>query len=210
MSEHVAEALDKIYQQYQKLPTVQGEIANGYLSQNFVPGTGSLRPLVMLIGEAPGRNEDKLGKPFVGAAGKVLDDLLAAVGLDRAGECWVTNTVKYRPVWTYPSDRTGQLVVRNRTPDTYEVEAARPYLAQEVKLLAPRVIVPLGATALRCVDSGPAKNRLARGQFTQLHGWRWYPTYHPAAVLYGRGRQGKIYQAMLADFTKIAEVARGA
>lgn len=195
--------LEKIYQEYQQEKVFLGEIDHQYMSSTFVPGTGSLTPLVMFIGEAPGRTEDREGKPFVGAAGKVLNDLLAAVGLARE-DCWITNVVKYRPVWT-DLGSSGQRKVRNRTPDPHEVEAARPYLAREVRALRPKVIVPLGATALRCVDYGATQGRLRRSRLTTVGAWTWYPTYHPAAVLYGRGRQGAIYQAMLADFAKIKE-----
>jgi uracil-DNA glycosylase family 4 len=188
--------IEKLWQKCQQNRTFLREQTNGYMSTTLVPGVGNLMPRVMLIGEAPGRNEDREGKPFVGAAGKVLDGVLADVGLAR-DECWITNVVKFRPIWAEPSYRTGKLVVRNRTPDGDEIFAGRILLREEVRIIAPAVIVPLGATALRCVDYGANAGLLRRGEVLDLHGYRWAPTYHPAATLYGRGREGRIYQDMV-------------
>jgi uracil-DNA glycosylase family 4 len=99
-----------------------------------VPGEGSLSPSVMFVGEGPGANEDKQGRPFVGDAGKILDGLLASIGFSRM-DVFIGNTVKCRP----PS---------NRTPTSFEIETCKPFLVSQIALLTPRIIVILGNAAL--------------------------------------------------------------
>src|ERR1700752_354750 len=101
----------------------------------MVPGEGSPDAEVMFVGEAPGANEDRLGRPFVGRAGALLDELLAAAGLG-GDDLWITNVVKARPP-------------KNRDPKAPEVAHCMPWLETEVALIRPRVIVPLGRHALK-------------------------------------------------------------
>ena len=120
----------------------------------------------MFVGEAPGATEDQLGRPFVGRAGKLLDELLAEAGLVR-GDVWITNVVKARPP-------------KNRDPKAPEVEHWMPVLQQEVELIRPRLIVPLGRHALKHFAPA-AKIGEVHGQLTDGN---LFPLYHPAAAMY--------------------------
>ena len=104
-------------------------------AKNLCFARGSAEARIMLVGEAPGRDEDLQGKPFVGRAGQLLDRMLAAIGLDE-GQIYITNTVYWRP----PG---------NRTPTPQEVEACAPFLARQIELLSPRVLVLLGGAAVK-------------------------------------------------------------
>ncbi|MBX6423542.1 uracil-DNA glycosylase [Thermosulfurimonas sp. F29] len=134
-----------------------------------VPGEGPSPSSVMLVGEAPGREEDLEGRPFVGAAGKLLDRMLAAVGLKRS-EIYITNVVKCRP----PG---------NRTPEREELEACRPYLARQIRLVKPRAILALGAVAARSLLLTEEPLSRIRGKVHHLEGIPVVPTYHPAYLL---------------------------
>jgi len=131
-----------------------------------VPGEGNPQAAVMFVGEAPGATEDQLGRPFVGRAGKLLDELLAEAGLVR-GDVWITNVVKARPP-------------KNRDPKAPEVAHWMPVLQQEVELIRPRLIVPLGRHALKhfapAAKIGEVHGRLTDGNL--------FPLYHPAAAMY--------------------------
>lgn len=137
-----------------------------------VPGEGHPLARVFLVGEAPGRWEDVTGRPFVGKAGKVLDGLLASVGLSRRA-VYVTNVVKCRP-----SDGG-----KDRKPLDAEVEACRPFLKQQLFLVRPDVVVALGATALSWFAPEERISRV-RGKAFSAYGFLVYPVYHPAAVLH--------------------------
>ncbi len=138
-----------------------------------VPGYGPATARVMAVGEAPGENEDREGKPFVGAAGRLLTSLLESVGLDRR-DIYITNIVKCRPP-------------RNRDPEPLEVEACSHYLDEQIELLQPDVILLLGRHALQRLLPGA-------GGISTLHGERvrrddrvYVPLFHPAAALYNGG-----------------------
>jgi DNA polymerase len=137
-----------------------------------VPGEGSGTARVLLVGEAPGRNEDESGRPFCGAAGKNLDLGLRAAGIDRA-DCFVTSIVKCRPP-------------KNRDPTPQEKAACRPYLVEQVGALRPRVIVALGRHGLHGIlDELPADFAELAGTF--LAGPDGIPVFvslHPAAIIY--------------------------
>lgn len=136
-----------------------------------VPGDGCDTAKVMLLGEAPGRSEDLGGRPFVGAAGRVLTAALAEVGWRRE-DVYITNLVKCRPP-------------QNRDPLPAEMLACRPYFIEELKLLKPGVVILLGRHALVAV-APELKISVAHGKpFRKTPGGRWYcPAYHPAATLY--------------------------
>jgi DNA polymerase len=138
-----------------------------------VPGYGPVTARIMAVGEAPAETEDREGKPFVGAAGRLLTQLLEGVGLDRR-DIYITNVIKCRP----PG---------NRDPEQLEVEACSHYLDEQVGMLHPQVILVLGRHALARLLPGA-------GSITKLHGQRirrgdrlYVPLYHPAAALYNGG-----------------------
>jgi uracil-DNA glycosylase len=111
--------------------------AIGYERRNNVYGEGDPCARLMVVGEGPGETEDQLGRPFVGRAGQLLDRMLAAIGLARE-EVYICNTVKCRP--TLP----GSNGLRNRAPDTQEMENCRPFLDEQIAVVAPEVILALG------------------------------------------------------------------
>lgn len=150
---------------------------------NAVPGTGCAEARVLFIGEGPGYWEDRKGEPFVGASGELLDKILASIGLSRK-TVYIANIVKCHPMKD-PSDPEARGNDRPPTPE--EAAACRPYLDEQIRLIAPRLIVTLGAVAARELLGEPSITRV-RGQ------WRSYapqggspirvlPTYHPAALL---------------------------
>jgi DNA polymerase len=130
---------------------------------------------VVIVGEAPGRQEDEEGRPFVGAAGRVLDGLLAAAGL-RRDEVYITNVVK-----SHPTDRRGG---PNRAPRRSEVAACLPWLRQQLAIIRPRLVVTLGAHALQAFRPGETIARV-HGRPFRAAGVTVLPLYHPAVALYG-------------------------
>lgn len=151
---------------------------------NFVPGEGSPDAAIMLIGEAPGKNEDLQGRPFVGAAGKLLDELIESIGLRRE-DVFITNVLKARP----PG---------NRDPLPGEAEHNWPWLERQIAAIRPRLIVLLGRHAMarflpnRKISRDHGRPRLLRGQV-------YLPVYHPAAALY----TGALRETLFEDFAQI-------
>jgi uracil-DNA glycosylase len=151
--------------------------AIGYERRNNVYGEGDPFARLMVVGEGPGETEDELGRPFVGRAGQLLDRMLGAIGLAR-GEVYICNTVKCRATVPGPNGP------RNRAPDPEEMENCRPFLEEQIAIVAPQVLLALGAPA--------AKWFLGSGfQITRMRG-RWYVgprdtplmvTFHPAYIL---------------------------
>jgi uracil-DNA glycosylase len=137
-------------------------------------GTGDPDADLMFVGEAPGFNEDKQGKPFVGQAGKLLDQLLAEIGLER-GQCFIANVLKCRP----PG---------NRDPAPLEIEACEGHLFRQIELIQPRVVCSLGNFATKLLSGRPEGITKVRGvpQVRELGGRTvfLYPIFHPAAALY--------------------------
>ncbi len=134
-----------------------------------VPGEGDRRARVLFVGEGPGAEEDRQGRPFVGPAGQLLDRMLEAVGLRRE-EVFIANVVKCRP----PD---------NRTPTDDEAEACLNYLRRQVRLLRPEIIVCMGGTAVRHLIDRDARVSQIRGQWVRRVGVDMLATYHPAALL---------------------------
>lgn len=134
-----------------------------------VPGQGSQTADIMFIGEGPGHNEDQQGVPFVGQAGKVLNHMLEQIGLQRE-DVFVTNMVKCRPP-------------NNRDPLAEELEACKPYMDQQIELIAPKVIVTLGRFSFSKFFPGEAIGQ-ARGKPRKWNSRIVYPMYHPAAALH--------------------------
>jgi uracil-DNA glycosylase len=136
---------------------------------NLVPGEGSAAAPVVIVGEAPGANEDAQGRPFVGRAGAILDDLLLAAGLARE-EVFITNVVKARP----PG---------NRDPRSDEVAHHLPFLEAQLEVIRPRLVVPLGRHALKRFAPDLAIGEV-HGHVVQRDGRTLFPMYHPAAALH--------------------------
>jgi DNA polymerase len=155
---------------------------------NVVFGAGNPLALLMLVGEGPGADEDRLGQPFVGAAGKLLDRILAACGITR-GEVYIANIVKCRP----PG---------NRVPSKEEAEACLTFLRRQFELIKPRIIVLLGSTALQHLIGAEARITRVRGQWVgPLYGARVMPTYHPAALLRDPAKKREVWE----DFQRIRD-----
>jgi uracil-DNA glycosylase family 4 len=150
-----------------------------------VPGDGSLNADVMFIGEGPGRNEDRTGKPFVGAAGKFLDELLESIELKRS-EVFIGNVVKCRPP-------------NNRTPLLSEIEACKPYLYAQIAIIQPKVICTLGNTPLATLISPNLTIGKVHGQVFEKDGFTFVPLYHPAAALYHNALKDTLKE----DFKKL-------
>ena len=156
-------------------------------------GTGSVNADLMLIGEGPGAEEDRLGVPFVGRSGKLLDTLLLEeMNIDRS-LCYISNVVKCRPP-------------ENRDPKAEEVEACSPYLKKQLEIIEPKVIVTLGNFATRLLLDTKIGITELRGKLYQYLGFTLIPTFHPAAAL--RGRAGVI-ENMRADLRKAKEIING-
>ena len=142
--------------------------------KNTVPGEGAENPVVMVIGEGPGADEDAAGRPFVGRAGQLLDKMLAAIELSRDSNCYIANMIKCRP----PG---------NRDPQGDETEACAPFLERQIQLLNPRFILCAGKiSAQKLLKTGDSMWKL-RGKFFDFEaGGRKIPliaTYHPSALL---------------------------
>jgi DNA polymerase len=143
--------------------------------KNAVPGEGVERPLVMVIGEGPGADEDASGRPFVGNAGQLLDRMLAAVGLYREKNCFIANTVKCRPP-------------NNRDPLPEETAACSRFLARQIRLLKPRLILCVGRIAVQTMLGSHASMGSLRGGFVPYEAAEdltipLIATYHPSAIL---------------------------
>jgi uracil-DNA glycosylase len=137
---------------------------------NAVPGEGPLDPLVMIIGEGPGYNEDQAGRPFVGPAGQYLDKWLDAIGLVRDRNVWIGNVVKCRPP-------------ENRDPRPEESDACIPYLREQIALVRPRLIMTVGRISLRLLTGTTQGITRVHGSFFRYEGIPLVPTFHPSAVL---------------------------
>ena len=152
---------------------IRGHVPCGFeiceQAANLVPGEGNPDAGVVFVGEAPGASEDKLGRPFVGSAGKLLDALLEQAGLER-GDVFITNVVKARP----PG---------NRDPRADEVAHHLPWLEAQLDVIEPDLIVPLGRHALARF-APDLKISQAHGRVAERDGRRLFPMYHPAAALH--------------------------
>jgi uracil-DNA glycosylase len=132
-------------------------------------GTGNPNADLMFVGEAPGRDEDLSGKPFVGRAGQLLTDIITAMKLSR-DDVYIANVIKCRPP-------------ENRNPEPDELAACRPYIRKQIEMIKPRVIVTLGRFALQSTLERDVAISGARGEWFDFNGIRLMPTYHPAYLL---------------------------
>ncbi len=138
--------------------------------QKAVPGIGSAAPLVMVVGEGPGADEDAQGLPFVGPAGKLLDKMLAAIDLSRDSNVFIANVVKCRPPM-------------NRDPEVDEQESCAPFLLRQIGLLRPSYILSLGRVATHALLGCKDPITRIHGRFFDFHGIALMPSYHPSALL---------------------------
>lgn len=154
----------------------------GGMRKNAVPGEGNPHARIVWIGEGPGADEDEQGRPFVGAAGRLLDRLIVAMGLARE-EVFIGNVVKCRPP-------------NNREPEPDEVHACLPYLARQIELIRPEIIVILGATALKALIDPKAYITRMRGKWIERGGIMIMPTFHPAALLRDPAKKHDVWEDM--------------
>ena len=161
------------------------ELAKG--ATQLVFGDGSADAELVFIGEAPGKHEDIQGLPFVGAAGKFLNEMLASIGLKRA-DVYITNIVKYRP----PD---------NRDPYPDEKTEFLPFLRKQLEVIKPKLVITLGRHSMECFLPGLQISQ-CHGQPKRYKGQVYLPLFHPAAALYN----GAMRQTLIDDFMKIPRI----
>ena len=161
----------------------------------LVHGEGEPGARVMLIGEAPGEQETLKRRPFVGKAGKNLDEFLELARLDRSA-LYVSNTVKFRPTKISAAGR-----VVNRPPTREEINLFLPWLKQEIAMVGPEVVVTLGNVPLKALMGPKAVIGDVHGSFQEIEDMRIYPMYHPASLIYNPGLRETYEQ----DIRRLAE-----
>jgi uracil-DNA glycosylase family 4 len=154
-----------------------------------VPGEGAEHADILFIGEAPGFNEDREGRPFVGAAGAFLDELLSSIGLSR-NEVYIANVIKCRPQ-------------ANRDPLPIEIRACKPWLDQQIELIRPKVIVTLGRYSLARYIGNESISRV-HGKPRKVGDVLCFPMYHPAAALH----QGSLRKVIEEDMRRLPQLLR--
>lgn len=180
-------------------------ISRFYPEEKLVFCDGTVKNGLLLIGEAPGKDEVVQGRPFVGKAGKNLDEFLDVLGLLREEIC-ITNVCKFRPTKISPKGSTS-----NRTPTRTEVMQALPFLQEEINLIAPQVIVTLGNTPLRAVlGDFSATIGEYHGKATKVDDRDLFALYHPASIIYNRALKEVYYQdlQLLKDYLSKIEMNR--
>jgi len=156
---------------------------------NVVMGSGSPDARVMFVGEAPGQNEDVQGQPFVGAAGRLLDQFLTEILGLRRQDVYIANVLKCRPP-------------ENRDPTPAEVETCKPFLLRQVEIIAPRMICALGNFATRTLTGRREGITKLRRKVIRVGGRCVFPMFHPAAALH----RGDLYEDVRLDFTTLRTV----
>jgi DNA polymerase len=159
-----------------------------------VPGVGDPRAQWFFVGEAPGAEEDARGEPFVGQAGRLLDNMLAALGLARDRNVYIANVLKCRPP-------------NNRTPEPAEAEACRPYLERQIELARPRLIVALGKSAASLLLGTDATIASLRGRVHRYRGVPLIVTYHPAYLLRSLPDKAKAWEDLVLARRTVAATA---
>ncbi len=158
-------------------------------ASQLVFGIGNPDAEIVFIGEAPGKNEDLKGLPFVGSAGKLLDEMLASINAKRQ-DVYITNIVKYRPP-------------NNRDPLPEEKANFLPYLSQQLAVINPKLVITLGRHSMNCFLPELQISQV-HGQAKRLNGQVYLPLYHPAAALYNGGLRKILFE----DFAKIPEIIK--
>jgi uracil-DNA glycosylase family 4 len=187
-----AERRERLVELYRELDDRHGCPLAGTRT-HVVFGMGNADADLMFVGEAPGAEEDRQGKPFVGRAGKLLDQLLEEIGMERRRDAFIANVLKSRP----PG---------NRDPQPDEIEACRPYLERQIQLIQPRVICTLGNFATKLLTGSPTgiTRCCGRPQERELAGVPVviYPLFHPAAAL----RTPSVLERLREDFSRIPDL----
>ena len=158
----------------------------------MVFGVGDPRAEVLLVGEAPGASEDRQGEPFVGAAGKLLDDMLAMIGLRRQ-QIYITNSVKCRPP-------------QNRDPLNTEKDACSGYLRRQLELMQPKILVCLGRISAAEIIKPDFRITQEHGQFFEKDGMQMMALYHPAALLRDPGKKPETFEDLKRLQARIREL----
>jgi uracil-DNA glycosylase len=148
----------------------------GKTRTHAVVGRGNLEAKIMVIGEAPGQNEDETGLPFVGRAGQLLEKILASVKLDTEKDVYICNINKCRPP-------------NNRVPTNEEMEACKPYLLEQIRLVAPKIILLTGATAVKGLLGDKRGITKIRGTWMEWEGHLCMPIFHPSYLLRNPSRE---------------------
>jgi len=161
---------------------------------NSVPGKGNFQSDVIFVGEAPGRNEDKDGEPFVGIAGKKLSIALDEAGISRES-IYITNVVKCRPP-------------KNRVPNTAERNTCQEYLKQEISIIKPKIICILGNTAFSSILGGSEITKF-RGKIVRKNNQLYFLTIHPAATIYNQELIDVLKKDIIKLFENIREIKNG-
>lgn len=158
-----------------------------------VVGRGNFQADIMIVGEAPGQNEDETGLPFVGRAGQLLEKILAAVKLDTEHDVYICNVLKCRPP-------------NNRVPTTEEVAACKPYLLEQIRLLDPKIILLTGATSVKGLTGDKRGITKIRGSWVEWEGRLCMPILHPAYLLRNPSReQGSPKWLMWQDIQEVRQ-----
>ena len=158
---------------------------------NVVVGRGHPQARALLIGEAPGQQEDEQGEPFVGRAGQLLEKLLVEAGLDSRRDLYIANVIKCRPP-------------QNRKPTRTEIERCLPWLHQQLELVDPPLVVLAGATALQAVLGIKGGISKLRGQWIEQQGRAYLPVFHPSYLLrFGSRAPGSPQELTLADMQDV-------
>lgn len=158
-----------------------------------VPGEGNRQARLLFVGEAPGRDEDLQGRPFVGRAGQLLTRIIQAMGFSRE-EVYIANVIKCRPP-------------ENRTPRPDEVKACSPYLLRQIELIRPRVIVALGKVATDFLLQSSKSMSELRGNFGEFQGIPVMPTFHPSYLVRNEGNK-EIKKMVWEDMKKVLELLK--
>ena len=161
--------------------------------RNVVFGVGSESAEIMFVGEGPGEQEDLQGEPFVGPAGKLLDDMLSIIDLDRRSNCYIANIVKCRPP-------------RNRDPMETEQDACIGFLRNQIALLRPKILVCLGRIAAMRLIRDDYRITREHGQWVQKEGIWMTAIYHPSALLRDLGKRPETFDDLLSIRNKIREL----
>jgi DNA polymerase len=159
---------------------------------NAIFGEGNTNAEIFLVGEAPGADEDRVGRPFIGKSGQLLDKILDACGFTRQQHVFISNIVRCRPP-------------NNRVPTNTEVETCIPYLFEQIDLVNPKIIITLGSTATRkLLNDESCKITRVRGHWLQWNNRLLMPVYHPAALL----RNPKLKKDTWEDFKEVIRTYR--
>ena len=161
--------------------------------KNVVFGVGKEDADIMFVGEGPGEQEDLKGEPFVGPAGKLLDDMLSIIDLDRHSNCYIANIVKCRPP-------------RNRDPLETEQDACIGYLRNQVALIKPKIIVCLGRIAAKRLIDQDYRITRQHGQWVERNGIWMTALYHPSALLRDVGKRPETFDDLISIREKIKQI----